>query len=356
MPARQREFVRLLCALVILPALAGCASMGVTADPVYFPPPPGSPRVVHLKSFNRLHDLVPVRGSLLEILRSGSVSPYVQTPAGVAFHSDHLYVCDTGINVVHDWDLATGRARRIGHSGDIVLVKPVAVAVDEAGTVYVADTGRGELVAFDAAGRFIRAFRPPDCDEYRPVSVAVSQLRLYVADIAAHRIDVFSTDDGIHEGSFGGIGGEPGRFYFPMGVALDAAGHIFVSDSMNARVQAFDAGHNPVGSIGRPGNRYGDMGKPRNLALGPDGVVFIADVAFAHIHLFNKQGRLLMLLGGPDDQPGGTPMPVGVTVAPILPDSLALLVPDDFRPDYYLFVTNSVAAKHISLYAVGTAR
>ncbi|UCC29543.1 MAG: hypothetical protein JSU86_15230 [Phycisphaerales bacterium] len=347
---------------VALGVLTGCATVRVTPDLVYFPPPPSSPHVVHLKSFNRLHDVVPVRGNLLDAFRRGIVSPRVGTPAGVAFHRDHLYICDTEFGIVHDWNLDTGGARRIGHTGNVVLVEPVAVAVDAAGTVYVADTGRGEVAAFDAAGRPVRRFRPPDREQYRPVSCTTARGRLYIADIAAHRVDVFSTTDGAYITSFGGIGSEPGRFYFPMGVGTDAEGNIFVSDMMNARVLVFNDSHTPVRSMGRPGNRYGDMGKPRHLAVGPDGVIFITDVEFGHVHLFNKQGQLLMLLGGRENQPGdredqlgATPMPVGVAIAPKLPDRLASLVPDGFHPTYFLFITNTIGAKRISLFALGSA-
>ncbi|MGB2984622.1 MAG: hypothetical protein WBE26_01955 [Phycisphaerae bacterium] len=234
-----------------------------------------------------------------------------------------------------------------------MLAKPVAVAVDGEGTLYVADTGRHEVVAYDEDGRSVRRFQPPDRNGYRPVAVAVRDERLYVADIEAHRIDVFAISDGAHIDSFGGAGSDLGRFYFPMGVATNTRGDLFVSDMMNARVQVFDPRYNPVLSIGRPGNRHGDIGKPRHLAVAPDGVVFIADVEFAHIHLFNEKGQLLMLLGGPEDSPGGTPMPVGVAVAARLPEKLASLVPEDFEAAYYLFVTNSVGAKRISLFAVG---
>ena len=61
-----------------------------------------------------------------------------------------------------------------------------------------------------------------------------------------------------------------------------------------------------------------------------------------------------MLLGGPDDKPGGTPMAVGVAIAPTLPEPLAALVPDDFRADYYLFVATTLGGKRIHLFAIGS--
>jgi DNA-binding beta-propeller fold protein YncE len=212
------------------------------------------------------------------------------------------------------------------------------------------------VVAFDAAGQFVRRFKPIGRDGYRPVAVVAEHTKLYVADIVAHRVDVFSMDDGTPLDHFGQVGSEPGRFYFPMGVATNDAGDIFVSDMMNGRVQVFDAQHAHLRSMGQPGNRYGDMGKPRHLAVGPDGVIYIADAEFAHVHLYNSEGQLLMFLGSPEDQPGGTPMPVGVAIAPALPDPLASLVPDDFDAVYFLFVTNSIGTKRISLFAIGRPR
>ncbi len=331
--------------------LSGCALPQVAVELVYFPAPPAEAHVVHLKSFNGLRELVPARAGFLAALRGASVGPYVGTPAGVAYRGGHLYVCDTRMNVVHDWDLATGRARWLGMQGEGVLSKPVAVAVDEEGTVYVSDTGQGAVIAFTVEGA-VRQIRPPGRERYRPTAVAVSAGKLYVTDIAAHQVDVFSTGHGRHLESFGGVGDEPGRMYFPMGVDVDDVGRVFVSDMMNGRVQVFDSSHRPVQSMGRPGDRTGDMGNPRHLAVGPDGTVFVADVSFSRVHLFNDKGQLLMLLGRDVGEPGAMPMPVGVAVAAGVPENIAALVPSDFSARYFLFVTNTTGDKRISLFAV----
>jgi DNA-binding beta-propeller fold protein YncE len=340
-----------LALVSVLAMGSGCAAPRITADPVYFPPPPGEAHVVHLKSFNGLHELVPPRAGLLASLRGRFAGPHVGTPAGVAYRDGHLYICDIRISAVHDWDLATGTARRLGLTGEGVLAKPVAVAVDDRGTVYVADTKRAEVVAFEAGGA-VRRIQPAERESYKPTAVTVRGGKLYVANIATHRVDVFSTVNGKHLASFGEIGSEAGRLYYPMGVAVVEDGQVFVSDMMNARVQVFDGEHNAVLSMGRPGNRYGDMGKPRHLAIGPDGTIFIADTEFAHVHVYNDRGQLLMMFGGPEPKPGGTPMPVGVAVAATLPQAAASLVPHGFEARYFVFVTNTIGSKRISLFAV----
>jgi len=350
---RSRNILTTALAGALL-GMAGCSAKRITADPVYFPPAPATPHVVHLKSFNALNDLVAVHQDWLDVLHGHLVSPFAAKPSGIAYRDGHLYICDLEINAVHDWDLATGTSRRWGETGDVVLRKPVDVAVGGDGTLYVADTERSSVVAIgpDGTARDLRT----DRKAYRPVAVAVSGSTLYVADVAAHQVDAFTLPAGTVATTIGGVGDAPGKFYFPSGVAVDAAGRLYVSDMLNARVQVLDADAKPLRSMGQPGDRYGDMGKPRGVDVGPDGVTFIADGEFQHVHLFDDQGRLLMLLGGPEEGAGSTPMPVGIAVARAVPDAVAALVPANFDADYYLFVTNSVGAKRISLYAVGLGR
>ncbi len=47
-------------------------------------------------------------------------------------------------------------------------------------------------------------------------------------------------------------------------------------------------------------------------------------------------------------------MPAGVPVAPTLPEKHASLVPTGFDAGYFLFTTNTIGTKRISLFAVGS--
>ncbi len=336
---------------------------------VYFPQDASSPRVVHLLSFDRLDQLIPKPATFRERFRGRTSTRRIVVPAGIAWRDDTLYVCDTGDNVVHVWNLRDGRSRIVGE-GD--LAKPVDVAVDDDGAVYVADTGLSSVVVFNPSGSpvppqapgfagghapprsAIHRLRPVDRDAYRPVAIAVDVDRVYVADIAGHYVDAFATADGTHLDALGGVGSDPGRFYYPTGVATDETGRLFVSDMMNGRVQILSHRRRRAAIIGRPGDRYGDLGSPKHLDTGPGGTVFIADAAYAHIHVFDDRGNLLMLFGGPGDRPGHTPMPLGVTVATDVPDTVTALVPPDFTAEYFVFVTNRITHRGVSLFAVGT--
>jgi len=326
-----------------------------------------------MKSFNSLSELVPPHVTLVDMFRGGAPSPYVEKPAGIDFENGHLYICDTGLNVVHDWNLATGEARRIGQRGDAVLKKPVDVAVNGDGTIFVADTERQEIVAYGTNGGYRESFSPADNESFRPTSVLSLEKdnlpAIVVSDTARQDVGFFPIFDssffkrGSYNPYFEEMASENPRPYYPSGVAVFAQPHgdseeavLLISDTFNSRLLRYESNKEIVTPIGQPGDRYGDLGHPKHLDVGPDGVIFVADAAFRCVHLFNQEGQLLMLLGGPEDKPGGTPMPFGVTVAESLPDNLQGFVPPDFDAHYFLFVTNTIGSKRISLFAVGLPR
>lgn len=349
-PRTRRGVLGGLLAAIL--ALAGCGPAEVRPQWVYFPQPPDPPRVVHVISFNRLNELAPPAVSWVEALRGIQPGPWVGTPSGIAWGSDALYICDIHSNHVQVWPMdGSGRARWLGGEGE--LRKPVGVAVDDGGTVFVADSEAGRVSAFTPAGQLSHRYRPPGERDYRPVAVAVRGGELYVADQAGQCIDVYSTATRGLLRSFGRPGTGPGELYYPAGVAVGDTGRVYVSDTLNGRVQVFDAQGSFISSIGRRGDRPALMGQPKGIALAPGGVVIVADAALQHVHLFNGDGRLLLLLGGPHDNPGGTPLPNGVAVSPRFPDSLRPLLPPDFHADYAVWVSDTTGTQRLSLFAVG---
>lgn len=331
--------------------LAGCSTPAPRGEWVYYPSSPTPPRAVHLKSFNALEAIAPRPsrgwGALSGAKRSGG---FVESPLGIAYGGGHLYICDTALHCVHDWDLATGESRRMVGEEDGFLQTPTAAAVTPEGRVFVADTGRGEVVEFDVQGKVVRSFKPRA--GFRPVAMAVrGDEELLVADAAAGQVDVLSTSDGSVVRSLSLSAAKGG---LPMGVAA-RGDRTLVSDMVGGRILVFDGDGELVSTIAQRGDRYGDLGQPRGITLGSDGVLYVADPEFGHVHFFNEQGQLLMLLGGPEAGNAATAFPVGVAVAADVPENIRRLVPPGFSAKSFLFVSNSVGENRINLFAVGEA-
>ena len=116
------------------------------------------------------------------------------------------------------------------------LVYPGSTWVDDAGTVFVADPGNQRVQVFDPAGALVRTLADPVFNLPRGIARDAAG-RLYVSSTLGHFITVFSPD-GTAEFSYGSSGSEWNELGFPTGIAI-AAGRLFVADRANNRVQVF---------------------------------------------------------------------------------------------------------------------
>ncbi len=128
-----------------------------------------------------------------------------------------------------------------GPAGRARFSDPFAVVVDTSGTAFVADAGetnRIRRIAPDGRTTTLPgAFSTPS-------GLAIDRAgNLYVADTGANRIRVIRHDGVVEtlagDGTAGFRNGAAGQAQFngPMGVAVDAAGYVYVADTYNDRIR-----------------------------------------------------------------------------------------------------------------------
>src|SRR6476659_8111477 len=76
---------------------------------------------------------------------------------------------------------------------------------------------------------------------------------------------------------WGETGAGPGQFRFPVSVAVDAAGMVYVADSENDRIQRFDESGAFLGEWGGTGACPGQLSTPEAIDVDASGNVYVAD-------------------------------------------------------------------------------
>ena len=323
MHVRRPRWTRSLTLLAGLAAV-GCATAPPAADspPLAWPPPPAPPRIEFVQSLATGKDLGSERSvgrGLLELL--GGQPPAADRlvePMGLAVSDDgtRVYVADHAQHAVFVFDLARRRVRRLGADP---IGRPLGLALDGDERVWVVEQARRGVSIFAPDGRRLTFVGHPTLE--RPAGIALdrSRRRLYVADAgtlrsAAHTVKVFDWDGTLVRAIGHDKGDGPGQFLFPTYVAVDGDGRVYVTDTLNARVQVFDADGRYLATIGERGTAWGMFDTPKGVALDGFGNVYVVDSGWSNVQIFNPRRQVLLFFGGRGPLPGLLKNPTAIAI------------------------------------------
>ncbi|MCL4753604.1 MAG: hypothetical protein KJ015_25825 [Myxococcales bacterium] len=112
---------------------------------------------------------------------------------------------------------------------------------------------------------------------------------LYVADTGNHRLQRFSKE-GTFLGKWGSFGSGPGQLDSPVDVDVDELGRVIVTEAGNKRAQIFTAGGSFLAVLGGPGTGDGKFQAPISTAvLGSR--IFVADSQQHRVQAFDVSGQ-----------------------------------------------------------------
>ena len=222
-------------------------------------------------------------------------------PFGVAVAPDGtIYIADAGdsqrirrISPQGMVSTVAGGARGFadGASGFARFDTPSGVAIAANGDLYVADTGNHAVrrITVDGVVSTVAGNGTPgyadgfgaDARFNGPIGIAVDAVgRVIVADTYNDRIRAIAPDGRVETIAGGDVpgaidgSGADARFDTPCGVAIDAAGRIFVADTGNGAVRVIS----PGGSVGTIAPPYFDgILRPVAIAVGSTGAVYVTD-------------------------------------------------------------------------------
>jgi uncharacterized protein (TIGR03437 family) len=262
-------------------------------------------------------------------------------PYAAAFTGGNLYIADQVNNVVRivtngniNTLAGTGAAGFLGDgkaANQAELYNPTGIVVDSKGNVYVSDT-RNQLVRLISTAGVISTFAGNTIEgagisgdsgtavsaqlDYPSGLALDSNNNLYIADSANNKIRIVSqatgnpinTFAGNLFGDFAGDGGPAidAELNNPEGVAVDAAGNVYIADTLNHRIRMVtpDGNIHTVAGNGNAG-RSGDGGQaldaelnhPEGVAVDAAGNIYIADTFNQRIRMVLPNGRIFTIAG-----------------------------------------------------------
>lgn len=201
------------------------------------------------------------------------------------------------------------------------FIKPVAIALDSVGYLYVADSALNKIVILDENLNFVGSFGESGTaagyfGEVSGVAIGMGDSTIYVSDKANHRVQQFSISgvaEGIVSTSFNcwygydsntygkhttGYGydsprNKPFGFSAPVSLAF-ADSCLYVADELLSVVQKIDFSNlEPSATIlGELGNGTGQLDGPQGIAV-EDNKIYIADSENSRAMIISNTGEYL---------------------------------------------------------------
>jgi len=279
----------------------------------------------------------------ISVLAGNGTEGFADGPASSAEFSGPEKIALDGSGNLYVADYSNNRIRKITPAGDVSTLagsgiggtndgtginaqftQPRSVAVDGAGNVFVCDYNNEDIrkitpagVVTTIAGQGFAGYQDgtgTNAAFDAPTGIVVDPSdNLFITDLSNSRIRKI-TSNGVVS-TFAGNGGDgysdgtgtAAEFNLPKGIAIDASGNLYITDSGSDRVRKIS----PAGVVttiagdGKDGNSDGPAAKaefydPGDIVVDNSGTLYIADVANDAIRKITLSGVVSTILSDSD--------------------------------------------------------
>jgi len=240
---------------------------------------------------------------------SGRVLYQLGEPYGMAVDSkNNLYVADQKVGAIFIFNTETREVELIKNKEHAHFQRIIGLAMDDGDRLFVSDPGLRHVLVFDSTHKAIDVITDGMVE---PSMLALDKENrlLYLTDINLDQVLVYDADSFKLKRKMGTTGKNhelttPGDFAKPTGIAVDAEGNLYVCDTLNDRIEVFDADGKFISTYGKNGDGPGYFARPKGIAIDGDGHIWVADGMQDRVQVFNKEWQLLITFGGHGLLPG----------------------------------------------------
>lgn len=308
-----------LATVLISFVIMGCSIVSKPKHRYVWPFLPDEPKIEYLGTYSGEKDLVNdsfarsffgTESSQFELK-----NPQIAVSNGLGL----VYVADTAYSgvVVYNFNNATVSMLGGEEAGGL-FAQPTGVAVDQDGSVYVADSIKCKIFVFNNQGKAIKAIDlSSNLKSIGFIAIDKNRKRIIVPDPKGHKIVVVDSADNIITTIDKFESKREIGFNRPNAVSVGLNGEIIVADTFNARVVIFNSEGKYITDFGERGSYPGQFNIIQGVAVDSNGHIYLTDSKENRINVMNLQGQFMMAFGITGDSLkniGSFNIPVGISI------------------------------------------
>src|ERR1035441_3074711 len=230
-------------------------------------------------------------------------------PYGMAIDSKgKLFVADQKVGAIFIFNTETRDLEMIKNKLHAHFVRIIGLAMDDGDRLFVSDPGLSHVLVFDSAHKATDVITE-GMSEPSMLALDKENRQLYVSDIKLDQVLVYDADTLKLKRKIGTTGHNheltsAGDFAKPTGLAVDAEGNLYVCDTLNDRIEIFDADGKFISTFGKNGDGPGYFARPKGVAIDGDNHIWVTDGQQDRVQVFNQEAQLLISFGGHGLLPG----------------------------------------------------